>query len=101
MNDIVRDFLEEKDEQLVEKVFCVIKKCFFYLAFTVYVTSHPNDLNLKLQGKANLIPRLVNDISALKMKSKPFILCNQRRKSLHIFVLHLNTLCCVKEMQEV
>ena len=41
--------------------------------FTVDVTSHLNDLNLKLRGKDKLISRLVNDISAFKMKFKPSI----------------------------
>ena len=43
------------------------------LAFLVDITSHLNNLNLKLQGKDQLFPSLVNDISALKMKLKVFI----------------------------
>ena len=49
------------------------KKWIFYSALTVDVTSHLNDLNVKLQSKAKLIPRLVNDTSAFKMKFKPLI----------------------------
>ena len=41
-------------------------KCIIGLAFTVDVTSHLNNLNLKLLEKDKLIPRLVNDISAIK-----------------------------------
>ena len=40
------------------------------LAFLVDVTSHINDLNLKLQGKSKLFPSLVNDINAFNMKLK-------------------------------
>ena len=43
------------------------------LAFLVDITSHLNNLNLKLQSKDQLFPRLVNDISAFKMKLKMFI----------------------------
>ena len=43
------------------------------LAFLVDITSHLNNLNLKLQGSDQLFPRLVNDISAFKMKLKVFI----------------------------
>ena len=43
---------------------CLDKNGFFYLAFTVDVTSHLNDLNSKLRGKDKLILRLVNDVSA-------------------------------------
>ena len=43
-----------------------MKNRFFYLAFTVDVTNHLNYLNLKLLNKS--IPRLVNDISAFKIK---------------------------------
>ena len=49
------------------------KKWIFDLALTVDVTSHLNDQYLELRGIVKLISRLVNDISAFKMKSKPFI----------------------------
>ena len=42
------------------------------LAFLVDITSHLNNLNLKVQGKDQLFPSLVNDISAFKMKLKGF-----------------------------
>ena len=47
------------------------KKCIF--AFTVGVSSHLNDPNLYLRVEDKFIPMLVNDISAFKMKFKPFI----------------------------
>ncbi|XP_068200767.1 general transcription factor II-I repeat domain-containing protein 2-like [Palaemon carinicauda] len=49
------------------------EKWIFDLAVLVDITSHLNDLNLKLQGKDKLFPSLVNDISAFKMKLKLFI----------------------------
>ena len=39
-----------------------------YLIWHYYLTSHINDLNLKLQGKSKLFPSLVNDINAFNMK---------------------------------
>ena len=45
----------------------------FDFAFLVDVTSHLNDLNLKLQGKNKLFPSLVNNINSFKMKLKLFI----------------------------
>jgi len=43
------------------------------LAFLVDVTSLLNYLNLKLQGKDKLFPRLVNGVNAFKMKLKLLI----------------------------
>ena len=37
------------------------------------ITSHLNDLNLKLHGKDKSFPSIVNDISAIKIKLKLFI----------------------------
>ena len=48
-------------------------KLIFDLIFTVDVTSHLNDLNLKLRRKDKLISRFVNDIRVFKMKLKPSI----------------------------
>ena len=45
----------------------------FDFAFLVDITSHLNDLNLKLQGKNKLFPSLVDCIKAFKMKLKLFI----------------------------
>ena len=53
LNNIVQEFLEEKDELHEEKLFCVIKMDFFDLAFTVDVISHLNDLNLELRKRKN------------------------------------------------
>ena len=70
---IVHNFLEEKDELPEERALLCNESWLLDLAFLVDITSHLNNLNLKLQGKDQLFPSLVNDISAFKMKLKVFI----------------------------
>ena len=70
---IVHNFLEEKDELPEERALSCNESWLLDLAFLVDITSHLNNLNLKLQGKDQLFPSLVNDISAFKMKLKVFI----------------------------
>ena len=70
---IVHNFLEEKDELLEERALLCNESWLLDLAFLVDITRHLNNLNLKLQGKDQLFPSLVNDISAFKMKLKVFI----------------------------
>ena len=48
LNNVVHNFLEENYELPEEKFFFFFFKWIFDLAFTVDVTSHPNDLSLKL-----------------------------------------------------
>ena len=70
---IVHNFLEEKDELPEERALLCNESWLLDLAFLVDITSHLNNLNLKLQVKDKLFPSLVNDISAFKMKLKVFI----------------------------
>ena len=60
----VHDFHEEKKELHKERALLCDNNWLFDLAFQVDVTSHINDLNLKLQGNSKFIPSLVNDINA-------------------------------------
>ena len=69
---IVHDFLEKKDELAEERALLCNENWLLDLAFLVDITSHLNYLNLKLQGKDQLFPCIVNDISAFK-KLKLFI----------------------------
>lgn len=72
LKNTVHNFLEEKNELPEERALLCDNNWLFDLAFLVDVTSHLNDLNLKLQGKNKLFPSLVNDINAFKMKLKLF-----------------------------
>ena len=73
LKSFVHNFLEEKDELPEERALVCNESWLIDLAFLVDITSHLNNLNLKLQGKDQLFPSLVNDISAFKMKLKVFI----------------------------
>ena len=73
LKNTVHDFLEEKNELPEERALFCDNNWLFDLAFLVDVTSHLNDLNLRLQGKSKLFPSLVNDINAFKMKLKLFV----------------------------
>lgn len=61
-------FLEQEHELPHERTL-LFDNWLFDLAFLVDVTSHLNDLNLKLQGKNELFPSLVNSISSFKIKT--------------------------------
>ena len=69
----VHDFLEEKNELPEERALLRDNNWLLDLAFLVDLTSHLNDLNLKLQGKNKLFPSLVDDINAFKMKLNLFV----------------------------
>lgn len=73
LKNTIHDFLEEKNELPEERALLCDNNWLFDLAFLVDVTSHLNDLNLKLQGKSKLFPSLVNDINAFQMKLKLFV----------------------------
>ena len=64
LKNTVNNFFEEKYELHEERALLCDSNGSFDLAFFVDVTSHINDLNLKLQGKRKLFPCLVNDINA-------------------------------------
>lgn len=72
LKNTVHDFLKEKNKLPEEGALLWDNNWLFDLAFLVDVTSHLNDLNLRLQGKSKLFPSLVNDINAFKMKFKLF-----------------------------
>ena len=73
LKNTVHDFLEEKNGLPVERAHLCDDNRLFDMAFLVDVTSHINDLNLKLQGKSKMFPSLVNDINAFNMKVKMFV----------------------------
>ncbi len=72
MINSVYNFLEEKNELLEKRALLCNEKWLFDLAFLVGITTHLNDLNLKLQGKNKLFLSLVNDFCAFKTKLKIF-----------------------------
>jgi len=65
MKHIVHDFLEEQDELPKERALLCNENWLLDLAFLADVTSHVNYFNLKLQGKDQMFPSFVNDISVL------------------------------------
>ena len=70
LKNTVHELLEEKNELPEERAILCDDNWLFGFVFLVDVTSHINDLNLKLQGKSKLFSCLVNDINALNMKSR-------------------------------
>ena len=76
---IVHNFQEEKDALPEERALLCNESWLLDLAFLVDITSHLNNLNPKLQGKDQLFPSLVNDISAFKMKLKVFIAHSEKK----------------------
>ena len=73
MKNAVDNFLEEKNDLPEKRDLLCDNNWLFDMAFLVDVTSHINDLNLKLQGKSKLFPSLVNDINAFNMKLTMFV----------------------------
>ena len=73
LKNAVHDFLEVNNELPDESALLIDNNWLFNFAFLVDITSHLNDLNLKLQGKIKLFPSLVDCIKAFKMKLKLFI----------------------------
>ncbi len=72
MKNSVYNFLEEKNELLEERSLLCNEKWLFDLSFSVDITTHLNDLNLKLQGKNKLFTSLVNDFCVFKTKLNIF-----------------------------
>ena len=68
LKNTVHDFLEGKEELPEEIALLCDNISLFDLTFLVGVTSHINELNLKLHRKSKLLPCLVNDINAFIMK---------------------------------
>ena len=79
---IAHNFLEEKEELPEERALLCNASWLLDLAFLADITSHLNNLNLKLQGKDQLFPSLVNDISEFKMKLKMLIAQLEKKKDL-------------------
>jgi len=68
LKQAVRDVPEEKNKPPEEKVLSCNNNWLFDLEFLVNVIDHLDHLNIKLQGKNNLFPNVINHIKAFKMK---------------------------------
>lgn len=73
LKNAVLNFHEEKNELPDERALLSDTNWLFDFAFLVDITSHLNNLNLKLQGKNKLYPTLVNHINSFKLKLNLFI----------------------------
>ena len=73
LENVVGNFLEEKDELPDIRSLLRNKKWLLDFAFLLYVTCHLNDLNSRLQGKDKLFPSFVEQVIAFKKKLKLFV----------------------------
>jgi len=64
------DFLEEKNQLLEKRALFCCNNWVFDLALLIVVTNHLYHLSMKLQGKNNFFPNLVNDIIAFNKRYK-------------------------------
>ena len=75
----IKKFMIEKEKPIAE---LTNYKWLFDLAFLVDVTSHLNDLNMKLQGKNQLITEMMGHVRAFELKLQ---LWNQQIKDKKLF----------------
>ena len=67
------EFLTEINELPTEREYLTNNEWLNDLAFLVDITSHLNNLNLKLQGSNKLFTNLCNDVASFKMKLQLFV----------------------------
>ena len=73
LKDSVHQFLTEINELSEERKYLLDDEWLNDLAFLVDITSHLNDLNVKLQGSSKLFTNMCNDVNSFEKKLGPFV----------------------------